>query len=66
MGISTEFTSTKALAPGYEARTTTIGGEMEGNCEMGSCKMANPPKNKITSATTMASTGRRRNLLNMN
>src|SRR5689334_2998543 len=64
-GMITDSVSVLALAPGYEARTITIGGAIVGNCEVGSVLMASTPMKIMTSENTMASTGRFKNLLNI-
>ena len=38
IGVATVWLSTSADAPGYVAVTCTIGGAMDGYCEMGSVK----------------------------
>jgi len=49
-----------ALAPVYVAATVTVGGAMFGNCAIGSVGIATTPSSKMTSAHTVAKTGRRR------
>ena len=52
-------------APGYDALTMTSGGEISGNCDVGSCRMASPPMSRMTTEITIANTGLRMNLLNI-
>src|SRR5262245_26277493 len=57
-GIVTLFSTTSALAPGYEAGTRTVGGGMCGNCATGSRGRETAPASVIRIATTEAKTGR--------
>src|SRR6202000_1245081 len=48
-GVVTVSATTWALAPGYTACTTTWGGVMSGNCEIGSRKkQIDPARTRIT------------------
>ena len=47
-----------ALAPGYVVLMVTVGGEMSGYCATGSAKAAMPPASVISTAITIAKTGR--------
>src|SRR5690606_11180485 len=58
IGMSTDSVRTFALAPGYAIFTTTTGGAMSGNWEMGKKLMANIPISTIKMDMTMANTGR--------
>jgi hypothetical protein len=65
MGMSTDFTNTFALAPGYATLTITRGGAILGNCEVGRVLMASIPIKTITRDNTIAKTGLFKNILNM-
>ena len=54
----TDFWIVSALAPGYEARTITVGGAMSGYCSTGSVARPIRPPITITMDMTDASTGR--------
>src|SRR6185295_17822884 len=47
-GMITDSASDFALAPGYDALTITMGGAMEGNCDVGSVLIARMPMKIIT------------------
>jgi hypothetical protein len=64
-GMITDSANDLALAPGYDADTMTIGGAIEGNCDVGSVLIANTPMKIITSDKMMAKTGLFMNLLNI-
>src|SRR5262249_433931 len=64
-GIRTESTNTLALAPGYAMATSTVGGVIEGNCDIGRVSIPNSPRNKTMIEMTMANAGRRRICENM-
>src|SRR5579871_5004271 len=64
-GMITDSVSVFALAPGYDADTITIGGAIDGNCEVGSVLMASTPMKMITNDNTIASTGLFINALNI-
>jgi hypothetical protein len=57
IGISTDSVSTLALAPGYDALTITIGGDILGNCDMGRLLIAKNPIKIITNDMVIANTG---------
>ena len=59
MGVATVSASTLGFAPGYTARTTTVGGAISGYCAMGNWNAAIPPANTITMERTAAKIGRR-------
>src|SRR6185312_8849150 len=57
-GVATASASTRGLAPGYTARTTTEGGTTSGYSLTGSANMAIAPAMKITMESTPAKIGR--------
>src|SRR6188474_1760449 len=57
-GVVTVSATTCALAPGYCAATTTCGGVMSGNCEIGNRKKQMEPARTITIAIADAKIGR--------
>jgi hypothetical protein len=57
-GIVTLFSTTSALAPGYEADTRTVGGVMCGYCATGSSGSDTAPASTIRIARTDAKIGR--------
>src|SRR5712691_5751838 len=59
MGVATVSASTFGFAPGYTARTTTVGGAISGYCAMGSWNTAIPPTSTMTMERTAAKIGRR-------
>ena len=64
-GITTALIINSPLAPGYSAEIFTLGGDIEGNCVIGSCVIANAPSSVIISEITIDSTGLCINLLNI-
>jgi hypothetical protein len=58
MGAATVSAITRALAPGYVASTSTVGGVMLGVCSMGRKGIVMPPASTITIETTEAKIGR--------
>jgi hypothetical protein len=64
-GITTDLIKSSLLAPGYSAVIFTFGGEIEGNCVIGSCIKASAPKKVIINDITIANTGLLINLLNI-
>ncbi|MNY39418.1 hypothetical protein D3C86_1741010 [compost metagenome] len=56
-GIRTDLTINSPFAPGYSAVIFTLGGEMEGNCVMGSLSIDNTPRNTMIKEMTMDRTG---------
>jgi len=65
IGMRTDLTSTSALAPGYATLTITLGGAIEGNCDVGRVVMASMPMKIMTSDITIANTGLFMNILNI-
>src|SRR6266550_61652 len=59
MGVATVSASTFGFAPGYTARTTTVGGAISGYCAMGNWNTAIPPTSTMTMESTAAKIGRR-------
>src|SRR6478609_11160395 len=57
-GVATERATTSALAPGYTAVTTTLGGAISGNKVMGKVYSEMPPSNSNITDTTVDKTGR--------
>jgi hypothetical protein len=57
-GVATASDSTRGLAPGYMARTTTDGGTTSGYSLTGSDSIAIRPAMKITIDSTAAKIGR--------
>ena len=57
-GAATVSAITCGLAPGYWARTTTVGGTTSGYSEMGSWKAEIAPMTKMTIESTPAKMGR--------
>src|SRR5262249_3357702 len=57
-GMVTLFSTTSALAPGYEAVTRTVGGVMRGNWATGRNGRHTEPAKVIRIASTAAKTGR--------
>src|SRR4051812_48628993 len=57
-GVVTVSATTCALAPGYTACTTTCGGVMSGNCEIGSRKKQIDPARTMITAMADAKIGR--------
>ena len=64
-GINVELTNTSELEPGYAIKIFTVVGAICGNCDIGSCLMASPPKNRMITEMTIARTGLFINCLNM-
>ncbi len=58
MGVATVSAMTRGDAPGYWARTTTVGGTTSGYSEIGSARSASNPETKIRIESTPANTGR--------
>src|SRR5439155_19534352 len=58
-GVATVSASTFGFAPGYTARTTTVGGAISGYCAMGNWNTAIPPTSTMTMDRTAAKIGRR-------
>src|ERR1700719_3871511 len=58
MGAATVSATTCALAPGYTAETSTVGGVISGYCVTGSVNSAIPPASVITMESTEAKIGR--------
>src|SRR5690348_4074406 len=58
MGAATVSATTWALAPGYEAATSTVGGVISGYCVTGSAQTAMPPARVMTIDSTEAKIGR--------
>ena len=58
MGDATVSATVCALAPGYMAFTTTVGGVISGYCSMGSPSTATPPTIIVMIAMTLAKIGR--------
>src|SRR6266498_208614 len=59
MGVATVSASTLGFAPGYTARTTTVGGAISGYCAMGNWNTAINPTSTMTIERTAAKIGRR-------
>src|SRR5215468_4615837 len=57
-GVATVSETTRGLAPGNCARTTTCGGATSGYSEIGSWKMDSSPTRKMKSEVTVAKRGR--------
>src|SRR5438093_9367937 len=58
MGAATVSATTWALAPGYDADTSTVGGAISGYCASGSVNSATEPPSTITIDSTDAKIGR--------
>src|SRR5438105_39546 len=58
MGAATVSATTWALAPGYDADTSTVGGVISGYCATGSVKAAMKPPSTVTMDSTEAKIGR--------
>src|ERR1700716_38082 len=58
IGVDTVSAMTLGLAPGYCARTTTVGGATSGYSEIGSAGSDSSPATKITVDSTPAKIGR--------
>src|SRR5437764_13522729 len=58
IGAATVSATTWALAPGYEAETSTVGGVMSGYCAMGKVQPAMLPASTVTIDSTEAKIGR--------
>src|SRR5919204_6199538 len=58
IGAATVSATTWALAPGYDADTSTVGGVMSEYCAIGKVKSAMPPASVITIESTEAKIGR--------
>src|SRR5260370_31533710 len=58
MGAATVSATTWALAPGYDADTSTVGGAISGYCATGRVNRAMPPANTTTMDSTEAKMGR--------
>src|SRR6516225_8896052 len=58
MGAATVSATTWALAPGYDADTSTVGGAISGYCATGRVSMAMPPPSTTTMDSTEAKIGR--------
>src|SRR5690606_14719764 len=65
MGVATERATVSALAPGYDAVTTTVGGAMSGNWEMGKVSADMAPSITKRMEITVDSTGRSINFCNI-
>src|SRR5579872_2860307 len=67
MGAATVSATTCALAPGYTAETSTVGGVISGYCAMGSVHSEMPPASVMMIDSTEAKIGRSmKNRENMN
>ena len=64
-GITTDLISNSLLAPGYSAVMFTFGGEIAGNCVIGSFTKDKIPINTIIKEITIDRTGLRMNFLNI-
>jgi hypothetical protein len=64
-GVATLRATTSALAPGYLAVTSTLGGAISGKREMGSVKMDRPPSISKMIDTTVDNTGLSINLFSI-
>ena len=58
MGVPTKSAMVLAFAPGYEARTTTVGGVMDGYSSMGKLRKETKPAMMIRIESTVANMGR--------
>src|SRR5437764_15402468 len=58
IGAATVSATTWALAPGYEAETSTVGGVISGYCAMGKVQPAMLPASTMTIDSTEAKIGR--------
>src|SRR5258708_20463407 len=58
IGAATVSATTWALAPGYDADTSTVGGAISGYCATGSVNRATVPPSTITIDSTDAKIGR--------
>src|SRR6516165_2912026 len=58
IGAATVSAMTCALAPGYTAETSTVGGVISGYCATGSVNSATPPASTTTMDNTEAKMGR--------
>src|SRR6516162_2681232 len=58
IGAATVSATTWALAPGYDADTSTVGGVISGYWAIGSVNRATPPPSTITIDSTEAKIGR--------
>src|SRR5471030_1733224 len=58
MGAATVSATTCALAPGYDADTSTVGGVISGYCATGKVNSAMVPPSTITMDSTEAKIGR--------
>src|SRR5690606_40589961 len=65
MGVATERATASALAPGYDAVTTTVGGAISGNCEMGKVSAEIAPSKINKMEMTVDNTGRSINFFNI-
>src|SRR5450631_691225 len=67
IGAATVSATTWALAPGYDADTSTVGGVISGYCATGSVASEMPPASTMTIDSTEAKIGRlMKNLENTN
>jgi hypothetical protein len=64
-GVATERATTSALAPGYDAVTTTLGGAISGNKVTGKVYKDIAPSNNNIIETTVDKTGRSINLFSI-
>lgn len=58
MGVATVSAMTRGLAPGYCARTTTVGGTTSGYSEIGRALIESSPARKMSTESTAAKIGR--------
>src|SRR5579859_4317640 len=58
IGAATVSATTSALAPGYDADTSTVGGAISGYCASGNVNSAMVPPNTMTIDSTEAKIGR--------
>ncbi|CAM5213698.1 hypothetical protein BTHI11S_00657 [Bosea thiooxidans] len=58
IGVATVSAITRGLAPGYCARTTTVGGTTSGYSEIGRALIESSPATKIRTERTAAKIGR--------
>src|SRR5688572_4591259 len=58
IGVATVSAMTSGGAPGYDARTTIVGGTTSGYCATGSALYARPPSRIVTIERTAAKIGR--------
>src|SRR6516162_9750895 len=58
IGAATVSATTRALAPGYDADTSTVGGAISGYCATGRVTRATPPPSVMNMDSTEAKIGR--------